>query len=370
VSLIYYIIFCLLIIFSFLEFFNDQKIDRNIFIAISILMALVAGLASAISPDWLAYFETYYYSLRINWDEIEYWSEMSGMEGGYLRLNKLFVLFGFGFGMLTLFIASLSLYLKTKTFYKYGGFPFLVLFIYAMPNYLFEEHIHIRQGLANAFAIYSIRYVIDRQLIKFLLCIVIGFQFHESIIVFVLAYWIAPMKFNEKVIGWLVVFSIVGFYTGLNSIIELIMQFMPIGQDKFEDYQTDLYNSDGFAVGDFIKIISVMSIIVYNKYASHDLLYCYFRNLFIMGVLLFFFLGKGIFGIRLPGFYLVFLGLTLGRMLYVFDGDQFKKSFVYFSFVLYTVILIFWFQLKQGNNSGFNRYKTIFSNESPYGLWI
>ncbi|SHK62983.1 EpsG family protein [Chishuiella changwenlii] len=369
-SLIYYIILSLILIFSLLEFFNEEKIDRNIFFAIVILMALVAGLACAISPDWYAYFETYYYSLRVDWKDVEFWSEMSGMEKGYLRLNKLFTLFGFGFGMLTLFIASFSLYLKSTIFYKYGGFPLLVLFIYAMPNYLFEEHIHIRQGLANGFAIYSARYIIDRKLIKFLLCIVIGFQFHESIIVFVLAYWIAPMKFDEKVIGWLVIFAIIGFYTGLNSIIEVIMKFMPIGQDKFEDYQGDLYNSDGFAVGDFIKIISVMSIIVYNKYAKHDLLYCYFRNLFIMGVLLFFFLGKGIFGIRLPGFYLVFLGLTLGRMLYVFEGDRFKKIFVYSSFVFYTIVLIFWFQVKQGSDSGFNRYKTIFSNEAPYGLWI
>lgn len=369
-SYIYYFIFTVILICSILEFFNDQKLNKNIFFSIVILMALVAGLAYAISPDWVAYFQNFYHSLKVDWSDVQDWSDMSGMEKGYLRLNKLFTTFGLGFGMFTLFITSLSLYLKSKTFYEYGALPFLVLFIYAMPNYLFEEHVHIRQGLANAFSIYSVRYIIDRKLLKFLLCIVIGYQFHESIIVFVLAYWIAPMKFNEKIIGWLVVFAIVGFYTGLNSIIEVIMKFMPIGQDKFEDYQGDLYNSDGFALGDFIKIISVLSIIIYNKYAKHDKLYCYFRNLFIMGVLLFFFLGKGIFGIRLPGFYLVFLGLTLGRMLYVFDGDKFKRAFIYSSFVLYTVILIFWFQIKQGKQARFNQYKTIFDKEAIYGLWI
>ena len=148
------------------------------------------------------------------------------------------------------------------------------------------------------------------------------------------------------------------------------MNFMPIGQDKFESYQSDLYaQGDGVAIGDFVKIISILSIIIYNKYAVHDKLYCYFRNLFVFGVLLYFFLGKGIFGIRLPGFYLVFLGLTVGRLVYVFDGDKFKRNFIYLSFVSYTVLLIFWFQVKQGHKSNFGNYRTIFNKEAVYGLW-
>lgn len=368
-SLIYLFIFAFLLIASILEF-SDKKVSKQLYVLIVVIMALTAGLGYALSPDWVAYFNTFNLLADVSWPEFDRFAYFSGMEKGYLGLNKLLVDFGFEFGMVTLFISSTSLILKSSTFYKYGGFPFLVLFIYAMPNFMFEEHVHIRQGLANAIAIYSIRYVIDRNLVKFLICIAVGHQFHESIIVFVLAYWIAPMKFDEKFIGWIVLFSIIGFYTGLNSIIEVIMDFMPIGQDKFESYQSDLYaQGDGVAIGDFVKIISILSIIIYNKYAVHDKLYCYFRNLFVFGVLLYFFLGKGIFGIRLPGFYLVFLGLTVGRLVYVFDGDKFKLNFIYLSFVSYTVLLIFWFQVKQGHKSNFGNYRTIFNKEAVYGLW-
>ena len=366
-SLIYLFIFAFLLIASILEF-SDKKVSKQLYVLIVVIMALTAGFGYGLSPDWVAYFNTFNLLADVSWPEFDRFAYFSGMEKGYLGLNKLLVDFGFEFGMLTLLVASTSLILKSSTFYKYGGFPFLVLFIYAMPNFMFEEHVHIRQGLANAIAIYSIRYVIDRNLVKFLICIAVGYQFHESIIVFVLAYWIAPMKFDEKFIGWIVLFSIIGFYTGLNSIIEVIMNFMPIGQDKFESYQSDLYaQGDGVAIGDFVKIISILSIIIYNKYAVHDKLYCYFRNLFVL--LLYFFLGKGIFGIRLPGFYLVFLGLTVGRLVYVFDGDKFKRNFIYLSFVSYTVLLIFWFQVKQGHKSNFGNYRTIFNKEAVYGLW-
>ena len=273
-SLIYLFIFAFLLIASILEF-SDKKVSKQLYVLIVVIMALTAGFGYGLSPDWVAYFNTFNLLADVSWPEFDRFAYFSGMEKGYLGLNKLLVDFGFEFGMLTLLVASTSLILKSSTFYKYGGFPFLVLFIYAMPNFMFEEHVHIRQGLANAIAIYSIRYVIDRNLVKFLICIAVGYQFHESIIVFVLAYWIAPMKFDEKFIGWIVLFSIIGFYTGLNSIIEVIMNFMPIGQDKFESYQSDLYaQGDGVAIGDFVKIISILSIIIYNKYAVHDKLYC------------------------------------------------------------------------------------------------
>jgi len=273
VSFIYLFIFAFLLVASFLEFSN-KKVSKQSYVLIVVIMCLTAGLGYALSPDWVAYFDTFNALAYVNWSEFGRFAYMAGMEKGYLGLNKILVDYGFDFGMLTLIVATTSLILKTTTFYKYGGFPFLVLFIYAMPNFMFEEHVHIRQGLANAIALYSIRYVIDRNLIKFLICITIGFQFHESIIVFLLAYWIAPMKFDEKFIGWLVVFSIIGFYTGLNSIIEIIMDFMPIGQDKFESYQSQLYDQgNGVAVGDFVKIISILSIIIYNKYAVEDKLY-------------------------------------------------------------------------------------------------
>lgn len=368
-SLIYYLIFFLLVATSYFEFSKNEKGSKQWYYIIVIIMMFTAGLGYGLSPDWIAYFQTFNLLSNIDWSELDHFAEMASMEKGYLSLNKILGDIGFDFGMLTLIMAIGALTLKTSTFFKYGGLPFLVLFIYAMPNFMFEEHVHIRQGMANAIAIFSVRYIIDRNIWKFLLCLGIGYQFHESIIVFSLAYWIGIMKFNELTIGWLVTIAIIGNYTGLNSIIEVIMQFMPIGQDKFDDYQSQLYAESDVAIGDIVKILSVLSIMIYNKYAIDDRLYCIFRNLFIFGVLLYFFLGKGIFGVRLPGFYLVFLGLTLGRMLYNFNGDEFKRRLIYFSFIFYTILLIFWFQVKQGHKSNFANYRTFFTNGAAYGLW-
>ncbi|RLZ12733.1 EpsG family protein [Faecalibacter macacae] len=369
-SFIYYFIFSLLVITSLIEFNKNERGNKYWYSIIVIIMILTAGLGYDLSPDWVAYHETFKLLQKTDWSQLTRFSDMASMEVGYLSLNKILGSFKFDFGAVTLLMATLSLILKSTTFYKYGGIPFFVLFMYAMPNYMFEDHIHIRQGLATAIAVYSVKYIIDRKLLKFLVCIVIGYQFHESIIVFILAYWVVKVKFNEIVIGWLVTLTIIANYVGALSVIEIVMQYMPIAQEKFEDYQYQLVgNETGVALGDIVKILTVIAILVYNKYADHDKLYCIFRNIFIVGVLMYFFFGKGIFGIRLPGYFLIFLGLTLGRMLYVFTGDKLFRAFVYFSFLIYTIALIFWFQVQQGSVTNFDKYRTFFSSGSVYGLW-
>lgn len=368
-SLIYYLIYFLIGIGSFKEFSENQKGSEKYYYFIVTIMILTAGLGFGLSPDWVSYFRAFYNIEYVEWKDLKAFGDLYGMEMGYIYLNKIYTTIGFGFGMISLTMVIVSVLLKSTTIYKYTNLPFLALFMYAMPTYIFEEHVHIRQGLATAITLYSIRYIIDKKLWKFILCIVIAYQFHESCIVFVLAYWIARVKLNIVLIGWILTIAIVGNYTGLNSIIEVIMGFMPFGQDKFEDYESQLYAESGVAVGDIVKILTAISIMVYNKYAENDKLYCMFRNLLLFGIFLYFFLGKGIFGIRLPGYYLIFLGLTISRLVYSFDGDIVKQKFVYFSFVFYTVFLIYWFQVKQGHKSNFGNYKTFFVEESPYGLW-
>lgn len=368
-SLIYYLIFFLIVITSIKEYSSEEKTEKSRFYSIIVLMMFTAGLGYGLSPDWLAYYRAFSQLELVSWSELKDFSEYQSMEIGYIIQNKILNQLGFGFGTVSLSLVIVSLYLKSTTLYKYTGLPALALFMYAMPTFMFEEHVHIRQGLACAITLFSVKYIIERKLLYFLICILIAYQFHQSCIIFVLAYWIGVIKFNQVIMGWLVTIAILGNYLGFTSIIELIMGIMPFGQDKFEDYQSQLGGEEGVAVGDIVKILTAISIIIYNKYAEEDKLYCIFRNLLIFGIMLYFFLGKGIFGIRLPGYYLVFLGLTVSRLIYSFNGGNIKRNFIYSSFVVYTIFLIFWFQYKQGHKSNFNNYKTFFSSESIYGLW-
>ncbi len=369
-SLIYNIIIFLLAFGTIQEVSRDQPISKVYFWGVVVVMILTAGLGYGLSPDWVGYFDAFNIVGQLpNLVEVKLFGESYGMENGYLIANRLLYTLGFDFGMVSLLLVSISLYLKGSTFRKYAGYPMLALFMYMVPNYFFEEHIHIRQGLATAIMLYSVRFIIDRKFWKFSLCLVIAYQFHESCIVFLLAYWIAKVRVSTPMIGILVGVAIVANLTGLTSVIDAIMEVMPFGQDKFEAYESDIYKTGGIAIGDIVKIMTVIAIMVFNKRAAKDETYLVFRNLFIMGVLLYFFLGRGIFGIRLPGYYLVFIGLVVCRILYNMRDEGFVRNFVFYSFFSYTIALFFWFQIKQGPKTNFDKYKTFFHPTAIYGLW-
>lgn len=370
-SFIYNFIIFLLAFGAIQEVSKDTAIDKNLYRIIVWIMILTAGLGYALSPDWGAYLEAFNIVGELpNLAEVALFGEFYAMEQGFLYANRFLYNLGFDFGGVSLLLVTISLLLKSNTFYKYAGYPMLALFMYTVPTYFFEEHIHIRQGIANAIALYSVKYIINRNFLKFIICIALAYQFHESVIVFVLAYWIAKVKLNTPMIGISVVIAIVANLTGLTSIIDSIMEIMPFGQDKYEAYESHIYkSSSGIAVGDIVKLMTIGAVMLYNKQAEEDELYLIFRNLFVMGVLLYFFLGKGIFGIRLPGYYTVFIGLVVCRILYNIREAGFTRNFVFYSFFSYTVILFFWFQIKQGPKTNFGNYRTFFHPTSVYGLW-
>ena len=60
-------------------------------------MTLTAGLGYALSPDWVAYFNTFNLLASTSWSEFDRFAEMASMEKGYLGLNKILVDYGFDF---------------------------------------------------------------------------------------------------------------------------------------------------------------------------------------------------------------------------------------------------------------------------------
>ena len=88
-SLIYYLIFFLLVVTSYFEFSKNEKGSKQWYYAIVILMMFTAGLGYALSPDWIAYHKTFLLVGDIEWSELDNFSEMASMEKGFLSLNKI-----------------------------------------------------------------------------------------------------------------------------------------------------------------------------------------------------------------------------------------------------------------------------------------
>ena len=353
---------------SIYEMYGDERPNKNWFYTIVVLMILTAGLAYGLSPDWVAYWNAFEGTGVTPLNQIGDLAEKVDMEIGYIWLNKIVSMLGLGYASFTLIIAAIALSLKAVTIYKYGGYVFLALLMYFVPVYFFEEHVHVRQGLADAVMIFSIRYIIERKLWKFLLCFAIAFMFHKAVVAFILAYWVVKIRFNNTLIISIVAGAVVANILGLSTAIDGIMQFMPFGvAETYNDYANEF--SESGLLGDIVKVLTVAAIVVFNSTAEkNDEYYAYFRNIYLLGVILYFFFGGGIFAARLPVFFTVYLIFLVPRMIKALKENEVFKNVVYIAFVTYTLLLYVNFYYNWSDKSGFGSYTTVFNKWVPYSF--
>ncbi len=150
-----------------------------------IMLIVQDGFRWEIGTDWEPYY-TFFENVNILGDDTEF-------EIGYVYLNKFISSIG---GNYTLFLIVHALILYSMIFAftkKYSYYPLVSIFLY------YAFYISVmgmnRQFLAVVFALFSVKYILNRDAIKFGICIALGCLFHLSILMFIPAFF---CKFNVK----------------------------------------------------------------------------------------------------------------------------------------------------------------------------
>lgn len=368
-SFIYNFLVFLILISAIYEFVSDNPPSKIWFKFIIFLMIMTAGLAYGISPDWVAYWQAFEASSMTSFTDLGELSVSADMEIGYIFLNKIVSSVGLGYGSFTIILAAIALSLKSSSIFKYSGYVFLGLLMYTIPTYFFEEQVHVRQGMANAIMLFSARYIVERKFWKFFLCFVIAFLFHKAVVAFFFAYWIAVLRFNNTTIILTVGLTVFANIVGLNAAMDGLLRLLPFGVgESYSDYANETW--EGGVLGDVVKILTVLIILIFNNATvKRDEYFSFFRNIFLFGVIIYFFFGKGIFSSRLPGFYTVYIIFVIPRMIKAMGYSPMFKNLMFISFTVYTMLLYVNFYNNWGSRSGFGQYKTSLYKWAPYGFF-
>lgn len=92
------------------------------------------------------------------------------------------------------FLTFLFIYLSLE---KYGFYPLIGLAVYMGRFLIGRNYCQIRAGLAIAIIIYGTQYITRQKLWKFLLVVLIAYQFHHSAILAVPVYFLNKVKFQH-----------------------------------------------------------------------------------------------------------------------------------------------------------------------------
>lgn len=115
-----------------------------------------------------------------------------------------------------------------------------------------------RQGLALSVMFYSLTYVFEQDLKKFLICIAIATSLHNSSLVYVIVYFLYNVDLTEvKILKYTVIFGTIGVFGG--SLVKLVVM-----QTKYAHYYQSVFAESGFEMNWFI--ISTFFLIILILY--------------------------------------------------------------------------------------------------------
>lgn len=307
--IIYYWVFFINFIFSIFDLgCRSILIKKVLLFFIGLLFVLFAGLRWSTGTDWDNYL--YFYE---NIKYVEFAN--SGYELFFELLQRLsFYLFN-NYTAMLLLTAIIIIILTYSVLIKFSPYPVLsVLMLYSYS--INSSGFGYRQDLAIAFCFFSFKYIHDRNLLGFLICLIIAMFFHQSAFAFIFAYWFYGIKWNRRFFFILMITTLLMYI--VSTKIGIISDYF--GQNaagKIDDYLDNRDKTFGDGSSPVVKIITgtfnrgflllLPIIIMYKKADSRILEIKKIYNLCLLGFLIFISLGSiSIVFIRFARYYEMF----------------------------------------------------------------
>lgn len=283
----------LFLIFSCSIFSLDSKVrvlDKPLFVFISTVLVLLAGLRYEIGVDYDAYRSHYYYVP----DVLHYFRYDTSMEVGYEFVSSVFKYLKASFYWLTLFVASITFILLYRLSFQYSEYPILTLLMFFSSMYWGQAMGQMRQPLAILLLYQFVFLVVRNKKILFSIAVVvIAIFFHKALFLMLLPLPLLNMKLQIKYYYFVLLLCIVAGYF-VSPLSDIIINFLPddiLFSNAIVAYLTYLSNPVVFTMG-MIERFTLFVIISYLcwKYCilQRDKINLIFYNMYFYGICFYF----------------------------------------------------------------------------------
>lgn len=182
-----------------------------------------------------------------------------------------------------LFTCLISLMAYFITFKKYTSYIFIAWYFLFTRYFEVQNIVQIRQGLACAFMLLSLKFVYEKKLIPFIVIILIGATIHKSLLVALLIYPVSKINWNRiKVILMIFISLMLSLVPLTDLIFTVILPALGIYIPKFDSYLGTEYMTDTSNF-ELIFRLSTISFFSYFLLKKKDMPY---NNIFLSMLLL------------------------------------------------------------------------------------
>lgn len=237
--MIYVCILSMIIYCTIMNIFTDYKytlIQDIYFWMIGIFMFIIAALRDGIGYDYENYKNIF---SKIKSTYISY--QDLNIEKGYFFLNEI----SDNFYMVIIIAAIIGVIIKIIIINKNSKDKLISLLMYFTGIFMTFDMGVIRQGISISFGLISLKYIVNKDIRRFLFTIFLGSLFHISIIVFLPLYFMNYKIYTRKQIYGTVFITLILSIVGISDIISniIINLNLPIISSKIAYYET-FYTGD------------------------------------------------------------------------------------------------------------------------------
>ena len=336
----------------FISFFASKKRNK-IYLAFSFLIiSMFLGFRYNFGSDYMAYKEKFdAINLGLYYESL--------VEPGWVFLNKLMPSF---FSLIfTLALVNSAIYYKVIREYVPSSSWGMSVFIYFFNfNFLTLQASAMRQTIAILIFVYSIKFIINRNLLKYIIASLIAVTFHNSAIVIIPVYWLAVLnlKSSKKAWGILFIFYLIllltpDFFT--QYIVEFVSNVQ--GYGKYQHYLSN--NAQNLKLINFL-IYSCLFILIYAYDKEQSYPIKVFSRILILGLLTLPFSSISVMLVRF-GYYFLPASLVVYPALI---NKMNKKLSVIFIVILVSVFIKRYYSILQVDiwRETLMQYETIFNH--------
>ena len=254
--------YILMFTFSIGMLFIAKKFEHNKIIKIGayILAGLSFFVVSAIRYDVGT---DYFYTYAPHYYNIGQGLETPKIELGYIIIVRICLLFTKDYALLFAVTSAIIIGLTFYTIYKESPYPALSVAIYFLMGFFFHSMNIMREYLAISILLFSYKFLVDKQYLKFIICGIIAFFLHSSSLIFIIAFLLCDREVFDlkRTIILSIVLLIFGKYIW-HYVVELI-----VNHTRFAVYIGSKFDKSKLRIFDII-INSILYLIIYYLYKN------------------------------------------------------------------------------------------------------
>jgi hypothetical protein len=356
------------IFFSFIEVRTDlSEFNKKLLYYIAfICLTFQVGFRWETGTDWFTY------SLQFNDAILPHQIKEDlflGYEIGYIYFVYVIRLFTDNYTFFLVTHALIYYFLVFKSIKFLSPYPIISLFIfYSSTMGLMGSN---RQLIALAICLYSLKFILEKKRLKFLLCVLVAFFFHASALIF-LVYYFLNRDFKKTYVVSLLLLAIL---IGKSSIPALVFSGIADFLGGATAVKAEFYNESGFSqatlsLTGLIRrlLFFIVFIVNYNLLNKKWPAYRVIFNGYIVGLIIYFMFQESVMILIARGssYFTIMECFLMASQLLLIKYKKDRSSILIF--LLIYACLIF-FQSVAYYDYLFIPYKGIFINENIIRYW-